>query len=203
MPSRCCGKSTGRTRDDPDCTLRCDDYVGAMAGHRRLIENRTFDEIELGQTAILERTLSWEDIELFAVVSGDVNPAHVDEEYARSDIFHAIVAHGMWGASLISTVLGTRLPGPGTIYLEQTLRFRRPVIIGDTITVSVTVASKEPERHRVVLDCRCVNQRGETVIDGSAIVLAPTEKVRRPRFALPEVSLHERVVASINRPSIA
>jgi acyl dehydratase len=162
-----------------------------VTGHAQLIENRTFDEIEVGNSATLERTLSWEDIELFAVVSGDVNPAHVDADYARGDIFHAIVAHGMWGAALISTLLGTRLPGPGTIYLEQTLRFRRPVTIGDTITVSVTVASKDPECHRVVLDCQCVNQRGETVIDGSATVLAPTEKVRRPRFALPEVWLHE------------
>ena len=94
---------------------------------------------------------------------------------------------------MISTLVGTRLPGPGTIYLEQTLRFRHPVTIGDTITVSVTVDSKEPKRHRVVLNCRCVNQRGETVIDGTATVLAPTEKVRRPRFALPEVSLREQV----------
>jgi acyl dehydratase len=100
----------------------------------------------------------------------------------------------MWGASLISTLLGTRLPGPGTIYLEQTLRFRRPVTIGDMITVSVTVESKEPRRHLVELDCRCVNQRGETVIDGSATVLAPTDKVRRPRFVLPDVELHEHAV---------
>jgi len=164
-----------------------------MAG-RRLIENRTFDEIEIGDSATLERTLSWEDIELFAVVSGDVNPAHVDADYARSDMFHAIVAHGMWGAALISTLLGTRLPGPGTIYLEQTLGFRHPVTIGDTITVSVTVAAKDPERHRLVLDCRCVNQHGKTVIDGRATVLAPTEKVRRPRFTLPDVELHEHEV---------
>ena len=91
------------------------------------IENRTFDEIEVGDERSLERTLSWRDVELFAVMSGDINPAHVDEEYARSDRFHGIVAHGMWGASLISTLLGTRLPGPGTIYLEQTLRFRHPI----------------------------------------------------------------------------
>lgn len=160
------------------------------------IENRTFDEMEVGDTASLERTLTWRDIELFAVMSGDVNPAHVDEEYARSDRFHGIVAHGMWGASLISTLLGTRLPGPGTIYLEQTLRFRHPIAIGDTISVSVAVASKDQMRHRVVLDCRCVNQRGEIVIDGTAKVLAPTEKVRRPRFMLPEVSLHERSTSS-------
>jgi acyl dehydratase len=167
----------------------------------RLIENRTFDEIEVGESAALERTLTWRDIELFAVMSGDVNPAHVDEEYARSDIFHAIVAHGMWGASLISTLLGTRLPGPGSIYLEQTLHFRHPVILGDTITVSVTVASKDATHHRVVLDCRCVNQRGETVIDGTAKVLAPTETVRRPRFVVPEVSLRERGARSRQGPS--
>jgi acyl dehydratase len=154
------------------------------------IENRTFDEIEVGETVSLERTLTWEDIELFAVMSGDVNPAHVDEEYARTDMFHRIVGHGMWGASLISALLGTRLPGPGAIYLEQTLRFRHPVSLGDTVTVTVTVMSKEP-RHRVELDCRCVNQLGETVIHGTATVLAPTEKIRRPRFELPDVSLHE------------
>jgi acyl dehydratase len=97
----------------------------------------------------------------------------------------------MWGASLISTLLGTQLPGPGTIYVEQTLRFRRPVTIGELISVSVTVVSKDPTRQRVVLDCRCVNQRGETVIDGAATVIAPTETVRRPRHVLPDVSLRE------------
>ncbi len=158
---------------------------------RAVIENRTFEEIEVGERATLERTLSWQDIELFAVMSGDVNPAHVDEEYARSDRFHRIVAHGMWGASLISALLGTRLPGPGAIYIDQTLFFRAPVSIGDTITVSVTVTSKDPKRHRVVLGCRCVNQREEIVIDGAATVLAPTEKIRRPRMTLPEVSLEE------------
>jgi acyl dehydratase len=77
-----------------------------------LIENRTFDEIKLGDTASLVRTLRKEDIELFAIMSGDINPAHVDEAYARSDVFHKIIAHGMWAASLISTLLGTKLPGP-------------------------------------------------------------------------------------------
>ena len=156
-----------------------------------LIENRTFDEIQLGETASLVRTLSMEDIELFAVMSGDVNPAHVDEDYARSDMFHKIIAHGMWGASLISTLLGTKLPGPGAIYLDQTLSFRHPVSVGDTITVTVTVAAKEASQHRVTLDCACTNQRGEVVIRGSALVIAPTEKVKRPRTILPEVQLHE------------
>jgi phosphate acetyltransferase/phosphate butyryltransferase len=154
------------------------------------IENRTFDEIAVGETASLTRTLSRADIELFAVMSGDVNPAHLDDDYARSDLFHHIIAHGMWGASLISTLLGTKLPGPGTIYLGQTLRFERPVAVGDQITVSVTATAKQAEHHRVSFDCRCLNQRGEEVIGGVAEVIAPTEKVKRPRVTLPEVHLH-------------
>jgi phosphate acetyltransferase/phosphate butyryltransferase len=109
-------------------------------------------------------------------------------------MFHKIIAHGMWGASLISTLLGTRLPGPGAIYLGQTLRFRHPVAIGDKITVSVTATDKDPERHRVTFDCKCINQQGEVVISGTAEVIAPTEKVKRPRVALPEVHLHEHAV---------
>ncbi len=161
---------------------------------RAMIENRTFDELQVGDTASLARTLSREDIELFAVMSGDVNPAHVDEDYAKSDMFHKIIAHGMWGASLISTLLGTRLPGPGTIYLDQTLEFRHPVALGDTVSVTVTVASKAEEGHRVILNCQCTNQRGEMVISGNATVIAPTEKVKRPRAILPDVSLHEHGV---------
>ena len=156
-----------------------------------MIENRTFDEIQLGETASLVRTLSKEDIDLFAVMSGDANPAYVDEEYARSDMFHKIVAHGMWGASLISTLLGTKLPGPGSIYLDQTLSFRKPVSIGDTVTVTVMVTAKEAEQHRVIFDCVCTNQRGAAVISGSATVIAPTEKVKRPRAMLPDVFVHE------------
>ncbi len=82
---------------------------------RPCIENRTFDEISIGDEASLSRTLTWRDIELFAAMSGDVNPAHVDAEFAKSDMFHKIIAHGMWGGALISTVLGTELPGPGSL----------------------------------------------------------------------------------------
>jgi phosphate acetyltransferase len=158
------------------------------------IENRTFDEIKLGDTASLVRTLSKKDIDLFAVMSGDVNPAHVDEEYARSDLFHKIIAHGMWGAALISTLLGTKLPGPGTIYLDQSLSFHHPVMVGDTITVTVTVRTKEADGYRVAFGCECRNQRGEEVISGNAKVIAPTDKVRRPRAILPEVHLHNHGV---------
>ncbi len=156
------------------------------------IENKTFDEINIGDTAEITRQLKSEDIELFAVMSGDVNPAHVDEEYAKSDMFHEVIAHGMWGGALISAVLGTELPGPGTIYLNQTLSFRRPVGLGDTVTVRVTVKEKIAENKRLKIDCECFNQDGKTVIKGEADVIAPTEKVRRPRVVLPEVHLHER-----------
>ncbi len=155
------------------------------------IENRTFDEMKPGDSASLVRTLTHKDIELFAIMSGDVNPSHVDEEFAKSDMFHRVVAHGMWGGSLISAVLGTELPGPGTVYIEQSLRFHRPVGLGDTITVTVTVKSKTAEKHRVIFDCRAANQRGEVVISGTAEVIAPTEKVSRERIVLPEVELKE------------
>lgn len=158
----------------------------------QFIENRTFDEIKVGDSADLTRTLKTEDIELFAVMSGDVNPAHVDVEYAKSDMFHKVIAHGMWGGALISAVLGTELPGPGTIYLNQTLTYRKAVGLGDTVTIKVTVVDKDEKRHHVTLDCLCTNQDGDTVIEGQAVVLAPDKKVRRPRVTLPEVHIHER-----------
>lgn len=159
-----------------------------------LIENRTFDEIAIGESASVTRTLTPEDIQLFAAVSGDVNPAHVDPAYAQTDMFHRVIAHGMWGAGLISALLGTQLPGPGAIYLGQSLRFTRPVGLGDTITATVTVSDKRAEHHFVTLDCTCVNQQGETVITGQAEVKAPTEKVSRARIAVPEVRIvhHDR-----------
>jgi len=156
------------------------------------IENRTYDELQIGDSASIARTLTNQDIELFAVMSGDVNPAHVDPEFAKSDMFHKVVAHGMWGGALFSTVLGTELPGPGTIYLGQTLRFKRAVGLGDTVTVSVRVAQKHPEHHRVTFDCTATNQRGETVIDGAAEANAPTEKISRARVVLPEVELRQQ-----------
>ena len=120
-----------------------------------MIENRTFDEIAIGDSASLSHRLTEQDIELFALVSGDVNPAHLDPAYAETGLFHKIIGHGMWSGSLISAVLGTRLPGPGTIYLSQDLRFRAPVGLGDTITATVTAREKKPEKKRVVFDCAC------------------------------------------------
>jgi phosphate acetyltransferase/phosphate butyryltransferase len=153
------------------------------------IENKTYDEIAVGDSATLIRTLKPKDIDLFAVMSGDVNPAHVDAEYAKTDMFHGVIAHGMWGGALISAVLGTELPGPGTIFLDQSLRFLAPVSLGDTVTVRVEVVKKQ-DKGRLVLACSCINQDGKTVIDGEAKVIAPRDKLRRPRVVLPEVHLH-------------
>lgn len=155
------------------------------------IENKTYDEISVGDHAELTRTLKPQDIELFAVMSGDVNPAHVDADYAKTDMFHGIIAHGMWGGALISAVLGTELPGPGTIFLNQTLKFEAPVGLGDKVTVRVEVAEKQP-KGRLLLTCTCLNQHGTLVIEGVAKVIAPRAKVRRPRVVLPEVHLHTR-----------
>ena len=112
------------------------------------IQNVTFEEIELGAAAQLVRTLRPEDIHLFAAMSGDVNPTHVDVEYARSSEFREVVAHGMWSGTLISTLLGTEYPGPGTVYIGQTLSFHRPVTIGDTITVTYVMAAYDEARSR-------------------------------------------------------
>ncbi|MBL8489782.1 MAG: bifunctional enoyl-CoA hydratase/phosphate acetyltransferase [Rhodocyclaceae bacterium] len=155
------------------------------------IENRTFDEIQVGHAATLVRTLRPEDIQLFAIMSGDINPAHVDPEYARSSMLREVIAHGMWGGALISTVLGTQFPGPGTIYVSQTLHFAQQVRVGDTLTVTVTCQKRFEHNHHLILDCVCTNQDGQRVIGGTAEVLAPSEKIKRPKAILPEFKLSE------------
>ena len=156
------------------------------------IENHVFDDIAEGQSASLTRTLTERDIKLFASMSGNVNPAHVDPEFAKSDMFHKVIAHGMWGASLISTVLGTELPGPGTIYRDQSLRFLGPIGLGDTVTVTVTARKKNAAHHTITFDCSCVNQDGKVVIDGTALVIAPTRKIKRARVNMPDVTMMDR-----------
>ena len=156
----------------------------------RIIRNRTLAEIAIGDTASIERTLTHEDIQLFAVLSGDLNRQHLDTDPAAASHFPGVIAHGMWGGALISAVLGTRLPGPGTVYLGQTLAFLLPVRVGDTLTIRVTVTARDLATKRVRLDCACVNQGGETVITGEAEVLAPTERIERARTTLPEVHLN-------------
>jgi phosphate acetyltransferase len=162
-----------------------------MTDSQDWIENHTYDELQVGQSAQLLRTLNRQDILAFAAVSGDTNPAHLDPEYANDTLFHGVIAHGMWGGALISALLGTEFPGPGTIYLQQDLHFTRPVRIGDTLTVTVTVASKDDAHHRVDLDCQVVNQQGEHVLHGMARVLAPQTKVRRARTHAPHIQVFD------------
>lgn len=154
-----------------------------------LLTNRTYDEMSIGETASLVRTVSSDDIKLFAAVSGDVNPAHLDADYAATDIFGHVVIHGIWTAGLISTLLGTRLPGPGTIYLAQNLRFCKAVAPGDIITASVTVREKRPDKRIVLLDTSCTNQHGDEVLTGQATVIAPAQQISLPRPSAPEAML--------------
>ncbi|MFX1284261.1 MAG: MaoC family dehydratase [Promethearchaeota archaeon] len=133
--------------------------------------NLSYSEIKIGQKAELVRTVTEDDIRKFADVSGDRNPIHLDEEFAKRTFFHGRVAHGMLSAAFISTVLASKLPGPGSIYLKQEIIFKKPVRIGDTITVAVEVIDKDDEKERVILKTTCINQDNELVVDGKATVL--------------------------------
>ena len=139
------------------------------------IDNFVYDEISLGQTARTVRTLTLDDIQAFAAVSGDTNPAHLDPEYANATLFHGIIAHGMWGGALISALLGTVFPGPGTIYLHQALHFCRPVRVGDTVRAEVTITAIDRLRRRVTFATAC-KVGGKSVLEGEAVTVVP----RRP-----------------------
>ena len=154
------------------------------------IENVTYAELFLGQFASQVRTLTTQDIQAFASVSGDTNPTHMNATYAnpQGDL-SGVVAHGMLGGALISALLGTQFPGAGTIYLEQTLRFTNAVHVGDSLTITATVVSKTDASNCVTLDCDVRNQFGSQVLSGQATVIAPTLKVRQPRISAPEIQL--------------
>ena len=156
-----------------------------------LVENRTFDEIEIGESASFERPVSRRDIELYAAVSGDANPTHLDDEFARRSRMQGVVAHGMLTAGLISNLLGNRLPGAGTVYVSQELNFAAPVHADDLIRVTVTARAKDPASKQVTFDCSCTNQKGELVLSGLARVVAPTEKQRRPVAELGKLHLQD------------
>ncbi|MDO5609395.1 MAG: bifunctional enoyl-CoA hydratase/phosphate acetyltransferase [Pseudomonadota bacterium] len=154
------------------------------------IRNQIYSEIAIGDSATLTRTASLQDIALFAATSGDVNPAHMDEEFAAGSRFGQVIVHGMWTASLISALLGNELPGPGTIYLGQDLRFLRPVKPGDVITATVTVREKRDDKRIVVFDCLCSDGEGRAVLTGTAEVIAPSEKHELNRAEMPEVQVN-------------
>ena len=159
---------------------------------QQYLESHTYEEIHVGDSTTLTRTLRPEDIQLFAIMSGEGNPAISDAEFAHSGMFREVIAHGMWSASLISTTLGTQFPGPGTILVDQALHFSRPVSIGDTITITLTVKQKFEHNQHIVFHCVCTNQEDLEVVHGTTEVMAPPEKYRTRQLELPPGPLSDR-----------
>ena len=133
----------------------------------------TMDEINVGDAAEFSKTITESDVYLFAGITGDLNPAHINEDYAKNTFFKSRIAHGMLAAGFISAVLGMQLPGPGTIYVRQELHFLAPMRFGDTITAKVTITEKLPEKNRLKLRTTCMNQEGTMVVNGEAVVSPP------------------------------
>ena len=129
--------------------------------------------LKVGDSAEISKTISDAEVRAFAELTGDTNPVHLDEEYAAATRFGRRIAHGMLGASLISAVLANELPGRGTVYLSQTLRFTAPVFLGDTVNARVTVKAVREDKPVVTLETFCTNERGERVVEGEAVVLVP------------------------------
>ncbi|MDG1943110.1 MAG: MaoC/PaaZ C-terminal domain-containing protein [Halioglobus sp.] len=153
------------------------------------ISNYTYSEITIGQTATYSKLIEERDVQLFAAVSGDVNPVHLDAEFAATTQFKNRIAHGMLSGAVISAAIAMELPGPGTIYLGQTLRFRAPVELDDTITVKLEVVDKKDKRNFVTLECKVYNQHDKLVVSGSAEVMAPKEKISLQAPVLPTVHI--------------
>ncbi|MEM6579745.1 MAG: MaoC family dehydratase [Pseudomonadota bacterium] len=154
------------------------------------ITNYTYPEIALGQTASYSKVIEEKDIQLFAAVSGDVNPVHLDAEFAAKTRFGERIAHGMLSGAIISAAIAMELPGPGTIYLSQTMRFKLPVKIGDLITVLLEVTERQDKREIITLDCKVQNDKNKVVVTGTAQVMAPPEKLAIERPAFPCVSVN-------------
>jgi acyl dehydratase len=154
-----------------------------------ILENITFDELHEGDSATYVKTLTEDELVLFAAVSGDVNPVHLDPDFAAETMFGERIAHGMWSGSLISAALATVMPGPGTIYLEQSLSFKRPVKLDDTLTVHLKVLTKD-RKNRVTFSCDVRNQNDEQVVIGDAKVIAPTQKMSFNKPRLPKITIH-------------
>lgn len=159
---------------------------------REYIENHLFEEIKIGESAEQKHTLTAMDIDAFAIVSADVSPKSLNQEYVNEYGIHEVNAHGMWGGALIANILGTQLPGPGTTYLKQSMQFLGPVSVGDTVLMRVTVLEKDSTNNQVTLSCLCTNEEGTSVIKGQAIVVAPKEKIRQPQISMPDLALQHR-----------
>ncbi|MCB1881267.1 MAG: MaoC family dehydratase [Chromatiaceae bacterium] len=150
---------------------------------------QTYEQLEIGTEGRFTKQLTERDIVLFGETSGDINPVHFDSDYAATTMFETRIAHGIWSAGLISTVIGIVMPGPGSIYISQELNFKRPVRIGDTLTAILTVKEKVEKRHYVILDCKVVNQNGETVTVGEATVMPPKSSTELDTPQIPQVKV--------------
>ena len=137
------------------------------------VKSYYFEDLEVGLEGSLTKSVAEADIMTFAGVSGDSNPVHIDAEYAAGTMFKERISHGMLTASYVSAVFGMKLPGPGAIYISQTLNFKRPVKIGDTITARVTLKELDSDKRRARFDCVCENQDGKAVLDGQAELMVP------------------------------
>jgi 3-hydroxybutyryl-CoA dehydratase len=153
------------------------------------LKSKTFKELEIGDQGQFTKTVTERDIILFGEVSGDVNPVHFDEAYASKTLFKGRIAHGMWSASLISTCIGTVMPGPGSIYLGQTLDFKLPVRLGDTLTALVTIDQKIDAKKLLIIDCVVSNQNGEVVVCGEAKVMPPRKSAELIAPLLPKITI--------------
>ncbi len=153
------------------------------------LTNVPIHEISLGQKAQYTKTCTMEDIQLFAKVSGDVNPVHLDSAFAKTTRFGQVIAHGMYTGALVSAALALELPGPGTIYMGQDIKFKAPVFVGDTITVHLEVSHIREDKGIITLDCLCKNQDDKIVAKGTATVMAPAEKLTLETPALPTIQL--------------
>ncbi len=140
------------------------------------MSGKTIAELTEGETATFTKTVSEADVYMYAGVTGDLNPAHINEAYAENTFFKTRIAHGMLLGGFISAVIGTQLPGPGTIYVNQELSFKAPVFFGDTVTAVVEVTEINEEKNRVILKTICVNEAGKLLVDGSALVSPPKKK---------------------------
>lgn len=141
------------------------------------LTNIPFDQIQIGDKRQYQKTLTREDIVLFAKTSGDINPVHLDEDYAKTTEFGACIGHGMWSGALISAAIATTLPGPGSIYRSQSIKFLKPVKIGDTLTVLLEVLEKKDRIRLVTIDCQVINQQGLKIASGTGEVIAPDRSI--------------------------
>ncbi|KIQ06015.1 MULTISPECIES: MaoC family dehydratase [Pseudomonas] len=150
--------------------------------------NTPYEDLDVGQTATYSKTVEERDILLFAAVSGDHNPVHLDAEYAATTLFKERIAHGMFSGALISAAVACTLPGPGTIYVSQQMTFQKPVKLGDTLTVRLEILEKRP-KFRVLIATRVFNQNDELVVDGEAEIIAPRKALTVELATLPPITI--------------